>query len=405
MVNHKNSFLKNYRPSILLISGLLAGGVLGAVLGENARVLQPIGTLFLNLVFVLVVPLVFFSVARSMISMHRSGVIGKMLGTVICVFLLMSLVAGIFSYGFMSLWNPFAGITRYPGEAVQSGGGFSGDLNLGDTLVNAFTVSDFSLLLSREHLLPLFVFAALFGLAVSFLDKNAGAVRTLIEEGETVIMKMMEIIMKLAPIGLGCYFADIVSRLGSQIVGEYMEIFLVVSAACAICYIVFYSLFALYSHIPLGKFWKEMIAPSATAVGTCSSAACMPVTMAAAKNLGVSDTVAEGVIPLGTNLHKDGSIITSVAKVLFTLYFFGMATGDFRMAILVIAIAVFESIVVGAIPVGGMTGEIFICAILGLDPSFAATLLIIGTICDIPATLLNATGNLVAATLVNRLVK
>ena len=142
MVNHKNSFLKNYRPSILLISGLLAGGVLGAVLGENARVLQPIGTLFLNLVFVLVVPLVFFSVARSMISMHRSGVIGKMLGTVICVFLLMSLVAGIFSYGFMSLWNPFAGITRYPGEAVQSGGGFSGDLNLGDlaTAVNGSVV-------------------------------------------------------------------------------------------------------------------------------------------------------------------------------------------------------------------------------------------------------------------------
>ena len=65
MVNHKNRFLKNYWPSILLISGLLAGGVLGAVLGENARVLQPIGTLFLNLVFVLVVPLVFFSVAQS----------------------------------------------------------------------------------------------------------------------------------------------------------------------------------------------------------------------------------------------------------------------------------------------------------------------------------------------------
>ena len=73
-------------------------------------------------------------------------------------------------------------------------------------------------------------------------------------------------------------------------------------------------------------------------------------------------------------------------------------------AALVILLSVLESIVVGAIPIGGMTGELLICAILGVDPAFAATLMIIGTVCDIPATLLNATGNLVASTLVERLV-
>ena len=68
-----------------------------------------------------------------------------------------------------------------------------------------------------------------------------------------------------------------------------------------------------------------------------------------------------------------------------------------------LTLALLESIVVGAIPVGGMTGELLICAVLGLDPSFAAALLIIGTICDIPATLLNVAGNLVAPLLVQRL--
>lgn len=405
MVNHKNRFLKNYWPSILLISGLLAGGVLGAVLGENARVLQPIGTLFLNLVFVLVVPLVFFSVAQSLISMHQSGVIGKVLGTVVGVFLFMSLVAGGISYGLMSVWGPFAGMTGNAGKAVASGGVLDSGLNLMDNIVAAFTVNDFPLLFSREHLLPLFVFAAFFGLAVSFLGQKASSVKTFIEEGGNVIMKMMEIIMKLAPVGLGCYFADTVGKLGSQIVGDYLEIFLVVSAACAICYVLLFSLYARFCHIPLAAFWKEMISPSVTALGTCSSAACIPANIIAAKNLGVREPIADGVIPLGTNLHKDGSVITSVAKVLFAIYFFGTAPGGFSMAAMVIGLAMLESIVVGAIPVGGMTGEIFICAVLGLDPSFAATLLIIGTICDIPATLLNATGNLVAATLVNRLVK
>ena len=396
----KSNFLKNYGATLLLLLGLLVGGALGAVLGEKAQVLRAPGMLFLNLVFVLVVPLVFFSVAHSMVTMRQSGVIGKVLGASLGVFLLMSLVAGVFSYGLMAAWNPFDGITA---SADASEGIISGDgIDFGDALVSALTVSDFPLLLSREHLLPLIIFAALLGLAVALLEQKAALVERFISEGESVIMKMMELVMKLAPIGIGCYFADTIGTLGGRIVGEYLEIFLAVCAACAVCYLVFNSLYALIARVPLGKFWKEMLAPSATAVGTCSSAACIPVNMTAARNLGVSDKIADGVIPLGTNLHKDGSVITSVAKVLFALCFFGTAPQGPGTAALVILLAIVESVVVGAIPVGGMTGEILICAVLGLDPSFAAALMIIGTICDIPATLLNATGNIVAPLLVQR---
>lgn len=396
----KSNFLKNYGATLLLLLGLLVGGTFGAVLGEKAQVLRAPGMLFLNLVFVLVVPLVFFSVAHSMVTMRQSGVIGKVLGASLGVFLLMSLVAGVFSYGLMAAWNPFDGITA---SADASEGIISGDgIDFGDALVSALTVSDFPLLLSREHLLPLIIFAALLGLAVALLEQKAALVERFISEGESVIMKMMELVMKLAPIGIGCYFADTIGTLGGRIVGEYLEIFLAVCAACAVCYLVFNSLYALIARVPLGKFWKEMLAPSATAVGTCSSAACIPVNMTAARNLGVSDKIADGVIPLGTNLHKDGSVITSVAKVMFALCFFGTAPQGPGTAALVILLAIVESVVVGAIPVGGMTGEILICAVLGLDPSFAAALLIIGTICDIPATLLNATGNIVAPLLVQR---
>ena len=82
---------------------------------------------------------------------------------------------------------------------------------------------------------------------------------------------------------------------------------------------------------------------------------------------------------------------------------FGAAPEGFGGAAVVVLVALLESVVVGAIPVGGMTGELIICAVLGLDPSFAAALLIIGTICDIPATLLNVAGNLAAPLLVQRL--
>lgn len=398
-----NSFWKNYGSTLLLLAGLVIGGLLGVVLGEDAVVLRPIGNLFLNLIFVLVVPLVFFSVAQSIVVLRAGGMVKKVLGWTVGVFLFMSLVSGFFSYGLMSIWNPFTAIAGQGGDVTLSGGFLDEEVKIGDALVGAFTVNDFPLLLSRENLLPLIVFALLFGLAVAILGAKVPTVEKLVNEGSAVIMKMMELLMKVAPIGIGCYFADTIGELGGQIVGNYLEIFLVVCAACAVSYFVFNSLYALYCHIPLGKFWKEMIPPSVTAIGTCSSAACMPVNMAAARNLGVDSSIADGVIPLGTNLHKDGSVITSVAKVLFALYFFGITPTGVGAAALVVLLSILQSAVVGAIPVGGMTGELLICAVLGVDPSFAATLMIIGTICDIPATLLNATGNLVASTLVQRL--
>lgn len=398
-----NSFWKNYGSTLLLLAGLIIGGLLGVVLGEDAVVLRPIGNLFLNLIFVLVVPLVFFSVAQSIVVLRAGGMVKKVLGWTVGVFLFMSLVSGFFSYGLMSIWNPFTAIAGQGGDVTLSGGFLDEEVKIGDALVGAFTVNDFPLLLSRENLLPLIVFALLFGLAVAILGAKVPTVEKLVNEGGAVIMKMMELLMKVAPIGIGCYFADTIGELGGQIVGNYLEIFLVVCAACAVSYFVFNSLYALYCHIPLGKFWKEMIPPSVTAIGTCSSAACMPVNMAAARNLGVDSSIADGVIPLGTNLHKDGSVITSVAKVLFALYFFGITPTGVGAASLVVLLSILQSAVVGAIPVGGMTGELLICAVLGVDPSFAATLMIIGTICDIPATLLNATGNLVASTLVQRL--
>lgn len=398
-----NSFWKNYGATLLLLAGLIIGGLLGVVLGEDAVVLRPIGNLFLNLIFVLVVPLVFFSVAQSIVVLRAGGMVKKVLGWTVGVFLFMSLVSGFFSYGLMSIWNPFTAIAGQGGDVTLSGGFLDEEVKIGDALVGAFTVNDFPLLLSRENLLPLIVFALLFGLAVAILGAKVPTVEKLVNEGGAVIMKMMELLMKVAPIGIGCYFADTIGELGGQIVGNYLEIFLVVCAACAVSYFVFNSLYALYCHIPLGKFWKEMIPPSVTAIGTCSSAACMPVNMAAARNLGVDSSIADGVIPLGTNLHKDGSVITSVAKVLFALYFFGITPTGVGAAALVVLLSILQSAVVGAIPVGGMTGELLICAVLGVDPSFAATLMIIGTICDIPATLLNATGNLVASTLVQRL--
>ena len=183
--------LKNYLSTILLLLGLVAGGILGALLGEKASVLQPVGTIFLNLIFVLVVPLVFLSVAQSMVVLRRNGMIGKVLGTSFGVFLLMSIICGLLAYGVMSFWNPFEAVASLGGYGSAVGGFMGEDVNIGEAIAGAFTVNDFPLLLSRDHLLPLILFAALFGLAVSFLGQKAATVEKLVFEGGAVIMKIM----------------------------------------------------------------------------------------------------------------------------------------------------------------------------------------------------------------------
>ena len=393
-------FWKNYRSTLLLLGGVVIGGIAGAIAGEGASVVKPVGDIFLNLIFVLVVPLVFFSIAQAMCSLKKSNLVGKVLGTAFGVFIVMSLFAGILSYVSLLVWNPFSGI-----EAAGSGlTAQVEDTSLGDALVGTFTVSDFPLLLSKSNLLPLIIFASILGLAVASLEEKATVLSRLLQEGTSLIMKMMEIVMKAAPIGLGCYFADMIGSLGSAVVGSYLQVFVLYLVVSLFVYFVMHSLYVVVTGGSLRSYWKNILDPSLTAIATCSSAACMPINISYAKKMGVDESIAESVIPLGINLHKDGSVIAEVLKIVFALVFYSQFNPTFGSSVEIILLAILVSAVVGAVPIGGMTAEILICSVLGIDPSFAATLMVIGTIVDIPATLVNSTANVVGAYAVSSLV-
>ncbi len=393
--------LKNYMSTILLLSGIIIGGICGVVFGPEASVVKPLGDLFLNLIFVLVVPLVFFSIASALCAMKRNNMIGKVLGTTVAVFAVMSLVAGVLAYIVFTVTNPFEGVAAAAaGNAVAA----AEKMGLGATLVNALSVNDLPLLLTKSNLLPLIVFAAIFGIATASAGEKAKIVSDFLEGGLAVIMKMMDIIMMAAPIGLGCYFADMTGQLGASIAGDYVKIFVIYSLLALAVFAIVHSLYVVSVGGNLRDYWRNMITPFLTAVATSSSAACMPVNIEAVKKMGISGGIAESVIPLGTNLHKDGSVMTSVVKIMFALVFFGQFEPSLVSALSILGVSFVVSTVVGAVPVGGMTAEILICAILGLDPSFAATLLLIGTITDIPATLVNSTANATGTYIVGKII-
>ena len=135
---------------------------------------------------------------------------------------------------------------------------------------------------------------------------------------------------------------------------------------------------------------------TATALGTCSSAASIPVNIECSKKIGVPEDVAETAIPLGTSFHKDGSIIGSVFKIMFLVCLFGMN---------VLAIALISTLLVTAVPIGGGTiSEMLIITMLGCPTAALPILTIIATIIDAPATMLNVVGDTASSMMISKIV-
>lgn len=402
--------LKNYASSLTLLAGVLVGGVCGVVFGDGVRVVKPIGDLFLNLVFTMVVPLVFFSIASSICKMKGSGMLGRFFVNVLLVFLGMSVIASVVAYLGTLVFNPLAPGGNVGAEqrdtilAVVGGVTDTGRRSIGDLIVSSLSVPDFTMLFSKDHLLPLIVFSGLLGFGVCAVGEKAEPIARFFDAGTDVTVKVLNVVMRLAPLGLGCYFAYTISVFGSQILSGYARTFVMYAVLAAIF---FFGVNSLYIWLARGTnglkaYWAAILPPSLTAMATCSSAVAIPGNIEAAKAIGVRPTVAESVIPLGTNIHKDGSVAGGVVKTVFLMTLLGQSITTPGGMLTVLGVGFISAVVVGAVTGGGATGEILICSLLGVPVEMAAIIIVIGTIVDMPATLMNSSSNVVASVLVDR---
>lgn len=405
------NFLKNYRMSLILILSILAGGIIGAILGPKATVLEPFGQIFLNLMFTIIVPLVFFSVTSAIANMSGMNRLGKIMINVAIVFVITALISGILAIVGALIFNPTKGLEAEGIKVILSkaGGGSVAEaeaMSLSKQLVNTITVGDFSALLSKSNMLQIIIFSVLFGISTALVGEKATVVKNFLNSATAIMMKMVNLIMYYAPIGLGCYFASVVGQLGTQILQGYLKVFLLYLGLTVIYYFIFFSI---YSYFSAGKkgfraFWRNAISPTVTALATCSSAASIPVNLEATKKIGVPSDVAETVIPLGVNTHKDGSVIGGVLKIVFLFGLFGKDINNMEALLSILAISFLVGAVMGAIPGGGMIGEMLIISVYGFPPEALPIIAVISTIIDAPATVLNSTGNTVCAMLVSRFV-
>ena len=400
---------QQYKASVLLLGGLIIGGIAGVVFGEKATVVQPLGDLFLNLMFVMLVPLVFFSISSAIVNMNGMKRLGKIMGSTFFIFFATALVAAVVGYIGVVLYNPIKGIDVDSVKALMGTpeASSTADMGLLERIVNTLTVPDFHLLLSKSNMLQLIVFSILVGVSTSMANEAGKPVAKLLASGNAVMMKMVSVIMYYAPIGLGCYFASVIGTLGSKILGGYARSMILYVVIAVIYYLLFFSMYAFIAGGKAGLkiYWRNIAPPSITAIATCSSAASIPVNLEYAKKMGITPDIAETVIPLGANTHKDGSVIGGVIKIAFLFGIFGKEMTTPSAMVTVILGAFLVGAVMGAIPGGGMIAEMLIVNIFGFPLEAVPVIVIISTIIDMPATLINSSGNLASGMLVTRIVE
>ena len=396
----KKTFWQQYQMPILLLGSIAIGAILGIVAPEFGKKLKPLGDIFLNLMFTIVVPLVFASIASAVGAMANMKRLGKILGSTMAAFLVTGAFAGICVLIWVNLFSPSAGTN------IQMGTAEMGEMkSAAEMFVGALTVSDFSQLLSKSNMLPLIIFAMIFGYCVSACGGEESAVGNWLTNLNDVIMKFVGVIMKVAP--LGAYFANLIAVYGPELIGDYGRSMVVYYPLCLLYVAIFFPLYALFAGGKLGlkQMLRNIFTPAITAFATQSSAATLPVSKEACDNIGVPQDVSDLVLPMGCTMHMDGSVLSSIVKIAFLFGVFNMpftGVGTYAMAL---TVAVLSAFVLSGAPGGGLVGEMLIVSMFGFPAEAFPLIAILGFLFDPAATCLNASGDTIAAMMVTRIVE
>ena len=405
-------FLKNYGFILSMLVGIIGGCIVGAffpvtkdaageVVNPGATILEPLGTVFINLMFCIVVPMVFCSIASAIANMESMKRAGKIMGVTITTFLSTAIIAAVLMYIVARVFP------LVQGQYTVTEGEVGTTLGLADMVINFFTKPDFPELWSRKAILPLIIFAILFGFGVQMAGGKKTMTAKLLADVTECIMKVVKIITYYAPIGFFGFFSYLVATYGPELIGDYGRTLIIYYV---LCFVYMFTFFPIYARFGGGKgavkvMFKHLFKPAAVSFGTCSSVATIPTNMEEAADTGINKDVADIVMPLGATMHMDGSAMSAIIKVAFLFGIFGrdFGTGE---AILAIIVATFSSVAMSGIPGGGGTGELVLCTIFFPDQLAIAypIAIALGNLVDPPATMLNAAGDYVVCYIVERFV-
>lgn len=382
-----------------ILIGMALGVVAGVIMGPEAESLKPIGTLFVNAIKMLIVPLVFCSLVVGVTSMQDTRKMGRIGLKSIVLYLGTTAVAISIGLGLATVLTPGADLNMSITEAAPAA---KEAPTLVQTLLNLIPKNPVGALASGE-ILQIIVFALGLGIALTLCGEKAQPAVQVFESLAEGMYKLTELVMKFAPYGVFGLMAWVSGKYGLEILLPLIKVIAVVYLGCVLHVVVFYTgLISTLGRLNPIRYLKGIINPAAVAFTTTSSSGTLPASIKAAREeLGVSKGISSFVLPLGATINMDGTALYQGVCALFIAQAFGidLAMSDYLLIIMTSTLA---SVGTAGVPGAGLIMLSLVLTTVGLPLEGLAIVAGIDRILDMARTSVNVCGDLMVSVLVGK---
>jgi Na+/H+-dicarboxylate symporter len=377
-----------------VLIGLILGIISGLVLGEKAASLKIFGTIFINLVKMVIVPLIFFALLSGITSMNSQGNFTRVglkgFGTY------------IFTAIFAVIIGLAAGLIFKPGEGVdlhlisETSGQVQVDAKtppaISEFLINLIPTNPINAM-ANDNFLQIIIFSIFTGIIINLVGDKAKPVKELINSASQVTFKMIEVIIKLAPLGVFGFLSWVIGTQGLDIIQALVKLIVALLAACVFQYFVFGVMILVIARLSPIPFYKKILFTQSIAFATSSSKATLSTALSQLQErMGVSKTNSNFLLPLGVCINMDGTAIYLGICALFFAQSYGidLTTQNYMMLILTCTLG---SIGAAGIPSGSIIFMSMVLTSVGLPIEGIGIILGVDRILDMVRTTLNITGD------------
>lgn len=387
-----------------VVIAMIIGSIVGVYMGESASIFAPLGAIFIHLIKMLVIPLIAVAIITGAANLGDSPAAGKIGISTFAFFMLTSAIAVALAIFMGEMFTPGVGVDLSSMQSIFSNeyadkGNVPGFF---ETIIGMIPTNIF-LALNDANILQVLVFCLFLGIALSKVEKTRSAPLINALNGLVdAFVWMINVVMRIAPIGVFGLMAEAVGTFGFDILTTVMQLFVVYVAAIVIFGFIVYPLFIkLFSDMSVRHFLSAMKRPQAVALSTASSMATLPVTMdTVEKELNVSNSTAAFVLPLGATINMSGNAIYYGLVAVFFAQVFHVDLGFAAY------VAIIFTATIGAIGQAGVPGPSFlVVAVLlaaGIPIEGLPLLFALDRIFDMIRTALNITGDAVCAVIVDK---
>ena len=391
--------------SVKIFIALVLSVVVGLIAGEDALPfinwwIAPIGTMFINLIKMVIVPIVFTSLVIGMTSLGDLSKLGRIGAKTLALYLCTTAIAIVIGFGVAGIAHPGVGLT-IPGDATVSVKEAPSIMQVLVAMIPTSPVNS----MAKADILPIIIFALFVGVGILKVGgERADFLVKFFDASAEVCYKIIGMVMELAPIGVFALLLPVVAKNGPAVLLPLLSVIACVAIGCAIHAIAVYSMLArVWGELSPITFFRGMSEAMLIAFTTCSSAATLPINMKnCEEKLGTSREIASFVLPLGATINMDGTALYMGVCSLFIANVFGVDLTGGQMMMIVLT-GTLASIGTAGVPGAGLIMLAMVLQSVGLPIEGLALVAGIDRILDMFRTCLNITGDAAVTVVMDRI--